>query len=510
MAVAAAFGFDVSPDLLASVPADGGTEASAEDDGADVAASSVIAAAKALGVGAATARSTAPPRPARPIEAPGPIPAAAETAAGKSAGAERMASGESEAVKTAKAAPMAASAVPAMGEVSASEDLPAPAAVVDAAAADAAATADKLEAALLGQLRVLEETLQPTRPRGLPLAAQLRPAASADRPVVLRAEPAGAPGRSPFAPDPVRQRTYVDLRDPSPQPAASDDAPWRKYLDDSRPVPPPPTRVRRVSSRPIASRPSTAAVIDDRRRAGDERGGLRAMSLAAVLGLGVGLGLLVLARPFAEPTPAPATAVVDDPVPVAIASADGAASGAGAPGAVDEALATLLADPPEVQHSGPAVIAEVGTPPEELVAEAVPISPPVAEPPLIRPPVGQPIQVARAAPVYGPEAPPTPLAYGPTAPSYDPVRQSLFADDGKAAATEGGDVAPKAERAAAPRGDRATVRSFVNMRARPDNGAAVVAVLAQGLSVKVLGCDYWCEIEAGGKRGYVYKKFVGR
>ena len=59
-------------------------------------------------------------------------------------------------------------------------------------------------------------------------------------------------------------------------------------------------------------------------------------------------------------------------------------------------------------------------------------------------------------------------------------------------------------------GDRATVRSFVNMRAKPDNGAAVVAVLAQGLSVRVLSCDYWCEIEAGGKRGYVYKKFVGR
>ena len=48
------------------------------------------------------------------------------------------------------------------------------------------------------------------------------------------------------------------------------------------------------------------------------------------------------------------------------------------------------------------------------------------------------------------------------------------------------------------------------MRAKPDNAAPIVAVLADGLSVKVIGCDYWCEIEAGGKRGYIFKKFLSR
>ena len=57
---------------------------------------------------------------------------------------------------------------------------------------------------------------------------------------------------------------------------------------------------------------------------------------------------------------------------------------------------------------------------------------------------------------------------------------------------------------------RATIKTSVNMRAKPDNRARVVAILADGLSVKVLSCDYWCEVEAGGKRGFVFKSFLTR
>ena len=53
-------------------------------------------------------------------------------------------------------------------------------------------------------------------------------------------------------------------------------------------------------------------------------------------------------------------------------------------------------------------------------------------------------------------------------------------------------------------------QNLVNMRAKPDNRAPVVAILADGLSVKVLSCDYWCEVEAGGKRGFVFKSFLTR
>src|SRR5690606_6121677 len=100
-----------------------------------------------------------------------------------------------------------------------------------AASAEADATAAKLEAALLDQLRSLEETLQTKRQppaRATPFRA----------PAGLHlAEPAVPPDRSPFAPDPVRQRTYVDLREPAPSPhqAVLDDAPWRKYLSEPRP-----------------------------------------------------------------------------------------------------------------------------------------------------------------------------------------------------------------------------------------------------------------------------------
>ena len=109
-----------------------------------------------------------------------------------------------------------------------------------------------------------------------------------------------------------------------------------------------------------------------------------------------------------------------------------------------------------------------------------------------------------------------PLAYGPTSPSYDPVRQQFLAEGGRQAGRAArGQVAARApaeeETAPAPvRPGRATINSFVNMRARPDNSATVVAMLAEGLSVKVIACDYWCEVEAGGKRGFVFKKFVSR
>lgn len=50
--------------------------------------------------------------------------------------------------------------------------------------------------------------------------------------------------------------------------------------------------------------------------------------------------------------------------------------------------------------------------------------------------------------------------------------------------------------------------SSVNMRAKPDGSARTVSVLAANAAVTVLGCDYWCEVEADGKRGFVFKRFV--
>ena len=94
------------------------------------------------------------------------------------------------------------------------------------------------------------------RPPRLPRAAPLRPATGAPGTPV----PEAPPQRSVFAPDPVRQRTYVDLRNPAPVPEAdaSDNPPWRKYLDE-RPR-------RETTSRSVPHRPPASPAGTGRRR----------------------------------------------------------------------------------------------------------------------------------------------------------------------------------------------------------------------------------------------------
>jgi hypothetical protein len=535
LAVAAAFGFDVAPDLLvAAEPSAGGQSPNPSGDEPGTPVSPVIAAAMALGVGAEPAPEVAATPSVEPLEsmppAEPPAPAAAEAVpdsrsegatadqplppsiGDEPAGDAPVTASPSDPTTAAVPPPRPARPAAEVGEVPGTL-------ASDAPAGEEAAA--RLEAALLDQLRSLEETLQPA-PVRMPRAEPLRtPSSARPRMPTSLAEPVGAPGRSPFAPDPVRQRTYVDLRDPSPPlaAAAADDAPWRKYLAESpaaaRRSPRPPGPARPVLRPAPPAAPSPAA-IESQRLAGDERGrGFRAMTAAAVLGLGVGLGLLVLLRPLAD-DPAAVTAAADLPEPAGLRSTADAGASAPAPGGpVGDALATLLADAPTTPPvpAGPAVIAEAGTPPEALVVADVPAAVAQPRPPLISPPPGQPIPVTRGA-LYGPDVT---LAYGPTVRTYDPVAQSLIRETASEAAADEGDSARSganagtARPAAIPRdASRATITSFVNLRAKPDNAAPVVAVLAQGLSVKVIGCDYWCEIEAGGKRGYVFKKFVSR
>jgi hypothetical protein len=54
----------------------------------------------------------------------------------------------------------------------------------------------------------------------------------------------------------------------------------------------------------------------------------------------------------------------------------------------------------------------------------------------------------------------------------------------------------------------APVTTDVNMRARPENGAAVIQVVPGKSTVEVIGCDYWCEVVYEGRRGWIYKGFV--
>jgi hypothetical protein len=54
------------------------------------------------------------------------------------------------------------------------------------------------------------------------------------------------------------------------------------------------------------------------------------------------------------------------------------------------------------------------------------------------------------------------------------------------------------------------VNSAVNMRAGPDNSEKVVRVLKAGTEVEIVKCRIWCEIIAGGDRGFVFQRFITR
>ena len=48
-----------------------------------------------------------------------------------------------------------------------------------------------------------------------------------------------------------------------------------------------------------------------------------------------------------------------------------------------------------------------------------------------------------------------------------------------------------------------------NMRSRPKSGSSVLAVVPKGAAVQLVSCSAWCEIIYDGRRGYVYKNFIG-
>jgi hypothetical protein len=49
----------------------------------------------------------------------------------------------------------------------------------------------------------------------------------------------------------------------------------------------------------------------------------------------------------------------------------------------------------------------------------------------------------------------------------------------------------------------------VNMRSRPKSGSGVITVVPANATVQLVGCKDWCEIVYKGRRGYIYKSFVG-
>jgi hypothetical protein len=53
------------------------------------------------------------------------------------------------------------------------------------------------------------------------------------------------------------------------------------------------------------------------------------------------------------------------------------------------------------------------------------------------------------------------------------------------------------------------VTRAANMRSRPKSGSGIIMVVPQSATVQLVGCKVWCEVVYKGRRGYVYKDFLG-
>jgi uncharacterized protein YraI len=96
-------------------------------------------------------------------------------------------------------------------------------------------------------------------------------------------------------------------------------------------------------------------------------------------------------------------------------------------------------------------------------------------------------------------------------------------DDTETAAIEPDQAKP--ERVSAPADDKAQaddtpapavagtrsvqVNKGVNMRSRGRSGSNVVMTIPRSATVQVVGCKAWCEVIYKGRRGFIYKSFVG-
>lgn len=376
---------------------------------------------------------------------------------------------------------------------------------------DAGEDPNDLEAVLRNQLQSIAASLDPQ--------PTPRRASDAAPPVTMRRAPPPAPpkgtGPSEFAPDPVRQRTYFDLKAP-PAPRAAEHRPAKRAEPEERLQLPPivdPTAGSRddeVEPRRSRGRRMSAAFARMPEVGARSRGlDARTLSIAALVGVGVGfVGLTVMSQ-FVTPSET-STVVAGASLPVERIVANAAPVDAGAPPA-DEVRARepapikeqsrLLPEAPSLRggiapegRTEARVVDVVPVrPPEATVAEAPPVA---SEPVEANPPATRFAESNRTVP-----SPTFENDLGPTGQvfAYAPVQrrapQAPAAESSPASNTGAG---------------TAKVNVAVNMRSAPDNDASVVTVLASGTTVKIEKCDFWCEVVVNGKRGFIYRKFVGR
>lgn len=88
-----------------------------------------------------------------------------------------------------------------------------------------------------------------------------------------------------------------------------------------------------------------------------------------------------------------------------------------------------------------------------------------------------------------------------------PAVATASADAGPAPAAAVTAATPAAA-IADPQPGAARITGGVRLRGNPDNGAPTVGYLKPGAQVRIIECKGWCEVVAGDKRGFVFKRFL--
>lgn len=135
---------------------------------------------------------------------------------------------------------------------------------------------------------------------------------------------------------------------------------------------------------------------------------------------------------------------------------------------------------------------------------AVSVAAPVeaVKPSPVRPPVSAEASqnAALAAPAPAPERPLAPPMV--MASPVQPLPRAAPAPTRESAAAASNSLPNAAT-------SRTRIQAAVNMRSKPDNDAPTLTIIPAGASVEFFGCNFWCEVGFEGKRGFVYRSFVG-
>ena len=188
----------------------------------------------------------------------------------------------------------------------------------------------------------------------------------------------------------------------------------------------------------------------------------------------------------------------------------------------DPEAAPSAAAPPEDTASAPAAVDADGTVAEAVPAQAqaqdVAAAPAAgAKAPLAQPAVssggGAPVRLVRLGPDDAAPPPAAQLAERPAADvpaaAEAPAIEAPVAPAAERPNLAALDAAPMPRAGGEALRGPARITADVKLRSNPDNGAPVVGLLATGTSVVVVGCKGWCEVVAGDKRGFVFRKFLG-